>query len=44
MGSGKDLSFESQGEDTEEGLRGPWTPEQSELWEDIGWMYICCTS
>ena len=44
MDSGKDLSFESQGEDTELGLRGPWTPEQSGLWEDIGWMNVCWIS
>lgn len=45
MGSEKDLlSFESQGEDTEEGQRGPWTPEQSGLWEDIGWMNVCWIS
>ena len=45
MGRRKDLSsFESQGEDSEGGLRGPWTQEQSGLWEDIGLMSTCCIS
>ena len=38
MGRGEDpSSLEGQGEDAEGGLRGPWTPEQSGLWEAIGW-------
>ena len=45
MGRREDLSyFEGQGEDTEGGLRGCWTPEHSGLWEGIGQMNICCIS
>ena len=37
MGRREDLSyFEGQGEDTEGGLRGCWTAEQSGPWEDTG--------